>query len=80
MPKLIKNIQASVQPYLTGNVFYVTSIVGIIQQEDYINLHGYVAYLQNLTQTEFTQGFTQPLKYGLPNLHNIPMVTLQIDY
>ena len=78
--QLIKNIQGIVQPYLTGNVFYVTSIIGAIQQEDYINLHGYVAYLQNLTQTEDTQGLTQPLKYGLPNLNNIPMVTLQIDY
>lgn len=80
MPQLIKKIQASVKPYLTGNVFYVTSISGVIQQEDYINLHGYTAYLQNLTQTEYTQGLTIPLTFGLKNPHNIAMVTLQIDY
>lgn len=80
MPQLIKKIQASVQPYLTGNVFYVTSISGIVQQEDYVNLHGYIAYLQNLTQTEYTQGMAIPLTFGLNNPHNIAMVTLQIDY
>lgn len=80
MPQLIKKIQASVQPYLTGNVFYVKSIYGVIQQEDYINIYGYIAYLQNLTQTEYTQALAIPLAYGLKNPNNIPMVTLQIDY
>lgn len=80
MPKLIKNIQASVQPYLKGNVHYVTSITGVIQLEDYINLHGYTAYLQNLTQTEYTAAMTMPLNYGLKNPDNIAMITLQINY
>ena len=80
MPQLIKKVEASVKPYLTGNVFYVTSISGLIQEEDYINLHGYIAYLQNLKQTEYTESLTMPLAYGLKNLHNIPMITLQIDY
>lgn len=80
MPQLIKKIQASVQPYLIGNVFYVTSITGLIQEEDYINLYGYVAYLQNFKQTEYTETLTMPLSYGLKNLDNSLMITLQIDY
>jgi len=80
MPQLIKNIQGSVKPYFIGNVYYVTYIMGQIQQEDFINLHGYTAYLQNLTQTEDTQALMMPLNYGLKNLDNIPMLTLQIDY
>jgi hypothetical protein len=80
MPQLIKNIQASVKPYLTGNVYCITNIMGQIQQEDYINLRGYTAYLQNLMQTEDTQSIISPLSYGLKNLDNIDMITLQIDY
>jgi hypothetical protein len=80
MPQLIKNIEGSVKPYFTGNVKYVTNIIGEIQQEDYINLYGYTAYLQNLTQTEYTQGLVMPLNYGLKNQYNIAMLTLQIDY
>lgn len=80
MPQLIKNIQASVKPYFIGNVHCITNIIGQIQQEDYINLRGYTAYLQNLMQTEDTQSIISPLSYGLKNLDNIDMLTLQIDY
>ena len=80
MPQLIRKIEANVKPYLTGNVFYVTSITGVIQEEDYINLYGYVAYLQNLKQTEYTEGLIMPLTYGLKNQNNVPMITLQMDY
>jgi hypothetical protein len=80
MPQLIKNIQGSVNPYLTGNVYYVTYITGDIQREDYINLYGYTAYLQNFTKTDYTGGLTMPLNYGLKNPQNIETITLQIDY
>lgn len=80
MPRLIRNIEGSELTYIESNIQYITSIVGVVQQEDYINLHGYVALIQNLTQTENTQGLIKPLKFGLPNLHNIPMITLEIDY
>jgi hypothetical protein len=80
MPQLIKNIQASVQPYIVNKVNYVKAVAGFIQEEDYINLYGYKAYLQNLSNTEYTQALAIPLAYGLKNPNNIPMVTLQIDY
>ena len=80
MPQLIRKIEANVKPFLTGNVFYVTSITGLVQVEDYFNLFGYVAYLQNLRQTEYTEALMMPLAYGLKNPDNVPMITLQIDY
>jgi hypothetical protein len=80
MPQLIKNIQSSLKTYFIGNVYCITNIIGQIQQEDYINLRGYTAYLQNLMQTEDTQSIISPLSYGLKNLDNIDMLTLQIDY
>lgn len=80
MPQLIRKIEANVKPYFVGNVFYVTSITGLVQEEDYINLYGYVAYLQNLRQTEYTEALMMPLAYGLKNPDNVPMITLQIDY
>ena len=80
MPQLIRKIQGNNLTYVENNVQYVTYITGEIQREDYINLHGYTAYLQNLTQTDYTMGLIMPLNYGLKNPQNIQTITLQIDY
>ena len=80
MPQLIQNIEGFLLPYIVTDINYISSITGIIQQEDYINLYGYTAFLQNLIQTEYTQALAMPLTYGLKNPHNIAMVTLEIDY
>ena len=80
MPQLIRNIEGENLTYVESNVYYVTYITGEIQREDYINLHGYNAYLQNLTQTDYTEAMTMPLNYGLKNPQNIATITLQIDY
>jgi hypothetical protein len=78
--QLIRQVKGSVLGYITGNVTYFSSIVGVIQQEDYVNLQGYTALLQNLINTEYTHSLVMPIKYGLVNSNNIPMVTLEIDY
>jgi hypothetical protein len=80
MPQLIRNIEGNDLTYVESNVYYVTYITGEIQREDYINLHGYNAYLQNLIQTDYTEAMTMPLNYGLKNPQNIATITLQIDY
>ena len=79
MPQLIKNIQGNLVDDYIGNVVYMKSIVGEVQEEDYININGFIAYLQNLTQIEFTSGLKQPLNLGLNN-KNLPIVTLNINY
>ena len=78
--QLIRKIKGEVLGYVTGNAISLTSIVGEIQQSDYVNLYGYTGFMQNLTKTEYTQSLVMPIKFGLINPHNIPMVTLQLDY
>lgn len=80
MPQLIRNIQAEAYLVTTGTIIGVKSISGQIQLEDYINLNGYVAYLQNFTKAEETQMLIKPTLFGLVNRYNIPMVTLEINY
>lgn len=80
MIQLIKDVQGEVLPNINQSVVYVKSVEGILQQEDYIDLFGFKAYLQNLTQTEITQALTVPNTFGLPNTSNLQMITLEISY
>ena len=80
MPQLIRNIQGEAYLVTTGNIAAFKSISGQIQQEDYINLNGYVAYLQNFTKAEYTEALIKPTLFGLINRYNIPVVTLEINY
>jgi hypothetical protein len=78
--KLIKNIEASLAENYTGSILFIKSVNGKIQQEDYINLNSFTAYLQNLTKVEKTYGLKNPLIYGLRNQNNISTTTLEINY
>ena len=80
MPQLVKNIIGIISSGTDGSVILVKNISGEVQQEDYVNINGYIAYLQNLTRTEYTQGLEKPLIYGLVNSHNLKSITLEIDY
>lgn len=78
MPKLIQNIEGEILDYFVGNVYTFTPIVGQIGQEDYVNLFGLIAYLQNLTRAEEVTRITKPYTFGLTN--NKTMVTIEISY
>jgi|Laugrespbdmm15sd_2_1035082.scaffolds.fasta_scaffold123008_2 hypothetical protein len=80
MLALLKNVQGEVYPNIIDNVKYVSSIYGEIQQEDYINLNGFMAFLQNLTRAEETAALQIPLSFGLKDTYNKTMVTLEISY
>lgn len=80
MPQLIRNIQGQAYLVTTGNVSAFKTITGEIQQEDYINLNGYVAYLQNFTKIDYSELLIKPFLFGLKNRYNLPMVTLEINY
>lgn len=80
MPKLLKNVEGKIFDSYTTNVTYVSSVTGEVQQEDYINLGGFVAYLQNLTEVQVTSRLTKPTTLGLKNTRNLQVVTLNIDY
>lgn len=80
MPQLVKNIQAEAIDINTGSVSGINSIVGLVQQEDYFNVYGFVAYTQNFTKVEETVLLQKPLNFGLKNKYNLPINDLEIDY
>jgi len=80
MPQLIKKIEGEMFDQTIGSVSYLPPIIGEIQEEDYINLNGLIAFLQNFTKTEDINELTKPLNFGLKNKYNIPTATLQINY
>jgi hypothetical protein len=77
---LIKYIKGEIIVPTEGAVNFYSSIVGQIQKEDYINLNGFVAYLQDLTRAEVTVALEKPLSFGLVNQYNLPIEILQINY
>ena len=80
MPQLIRNIQGEVLTNIVADIRYISNITGEIQREDYINLNGFIGYLQNLTRAEETSALTIPQSFGLQNSYNKTMVTLEINY
>jgi hypothetical protein len=80
MPQLIKNVQGIIHENVNGSLVYNKSITSEIQKKDFINLNGMIAFLQNFSQTEYTEELTKPLTLGLVNQYNLPMTTLIINY
>jgi hypothetical protein len=80
MPQLIKKIEGELIDLPIGNVQLITSVTGQVQEEDYINMNGMVAFLQNFSKIEDTEGLLKPINFGLRNTNNITMITLEIDY
>jgi hypothetical protein len=80
MPILIKKIEGEVFETIIGDIIYGSSLTGEIQSEDYINLNGFIGYLQNFSKIEELTELTKPVSFGLKNKYNIGVVTLEIDY
>jgi hypothetical protein len=80
MLKLLKKIQGEVLPNVIDDIRLITSVSGEIQQEDYINLNGFIAYLQNFSNVDLETKLQTPIEFGLPNTYNIETKTLEINY
>jgi hypothetical protein len=80
MPQLLKKVQGEILTNVIGDVRFVSNVYGQIQQEDYINLNGFVAYLQNFSRIEKTTELIKPMEFGLVNTNNIEIKTLEISY
>jgi hypothetical protein len=80
MPKLITKIEGQVLDNFTGSLYVFNEVSGQIQTEDYINLNGFVAYLQDFTKVGFVETLNKPNFFGLRNQFNLPTTTLQISY
>lgn len=80
MPQLIKKIEAELTTDITNDVILVKSVVAEIQEEDYINMGGFVAFLQNFSKIEDLTTLTTPYQFGLKNKYNLKTNTLNINY
>lgn len=80
MPILITKVTAEVLDYITDKIYFVGNVSGDIQFEDYININGFIAYLQNFTMVNYVEKLIRPLKFGLINKYNQTEVTLEISY
>lgn len=78
--RLIKEIQGVIFTEKVGSITYIKNVTGELQREDYINLDGLVAYLQDFSKVEETKLLVKPPIMGLVNQNNNKMITLQINY
>jgi hypothetical protein len=79
MPNLVKSITANIIEITDGDVQYINSVSAELQREDYIDLNGFMAFLQDFSKTEDTSLMQKPLVFGLKNKYNLNTVTLNID-
>lgn len=80
MPQLIKKVEAELANDITNDVRLVKSVIAELQEEDYINMGGFVAFLQNFSKIEDLTKLTSPYQYGLKNKYNLQTNTLNINY
>lgn len=80
MPILYKNIQAEILQNYMGDVYIFTNLSALVQFEDYINLNGFIAYLQTFKKVVNYTYLTKPKTFGLKNQYNLPTITLEISY
>jgi hypothetical protein len=64
MIRLIQDIQGNFITEIKGGVTNVHGIQAEVQREDYINIYGFTAFLQNLSQTPKTGGLVVPNLFG----------------
>ena len=79
MPIAIKNITGSVLDNFIGEVYGFGTLCATIQTEDYINLNGFVGYLQTY-DNDIVQNLSISLMFGLKNQYKISQTTLEISY
>jgi hypothetical protein len=80
MIQLIQNIQGNFITEITGSIIYVKNVEFEIQREDYINIYGLTAFLQNLSQTPKTNRVEKPFNFGYKPPINITQQTLDVNY
>ena len=80
MPILINSINALILDYYTTNNNRVNSLNSSIGIEDYVNLNGFIAYLQNFSKVTTIENVESPMSFGLKNQFNTSTIILEISY
>lgn len=77
MPRIITKIEATLLETYTSDLYYISSVSGEIQFEDYIELNTLIAYLQNFTKVDYLEKLDKPVNFGLQNQYNLPTTILE---
>jgi hypothetical protein len=80
MIQLIKNIQGIFVTEIKGVVKYSHSVTGEVQREDYIDIYGFKAFLQNFSKTPITSSMVKPYPFGYKPPTNIIQQNIEISY
>lgn len=80
MIQLIKNIEGNFVTEIKGNVKYVHSIQGEVQREDYVNIYGLTAFLQNFSKSPITRIIIKPNLFGYKPPIGITQKIITINY
>jgi len=78
MPRLLKNIEGVILDNFETSTKLVTSVVGYYGEEDYINMGGFEAFLQDFRKAPEVEDYSVPPTFGLKN--NTDFVTIEISY
>jgi len=78
MPILVKNIEGIIFDNFESQTLLIKSVEGFYGEEDYINMGGFIAYLQDFRYVINVEDFDTPPTFGLKN--NTDFVTLNISY
>ena len=77
MPKLVKNIEGNIYDNHEGKIF-IGGIIGGIDTEDYININGFIGYLQNFKSVYNTEENNVNAVFGLKTENDV--INLNISY
>jgi hypothetical protein len=80
MIQLIQNIQGNFVTEIKGNIIYLKSVDAEIQREDYINIYGLKAFLQNFSKTPITSSVVKPNPFGYKPPVGIIQKDIEISY
>lgn len=79
MIHLIKNIQGIFVTEIKGGLTYSNSVTGEVQREDYIDIYGFKAFLQNFSRTPITRSVVIPNPFGYKPPVGITQKTLNFS-
>jgi hypothetical protein len=80
MLTLLQNIQGEIVTEYIGSMYAVKNIICEIQGEDFVNIYGFIAFLQNFSKIEDTSRMSKPTLFGLKNKYDVEIKEIEISY
>lgn len=78
MPRLLKNIETVIFDNFESTATLVRSVEGYYGEDDYINLGGFEAFIQDFRKVSEVTDYDVPPNFGLKN--NTTFTTIEISF